>query len=62
MYKICKVNDYLTGVMTRGNFEDTIRSVVKDYSEFIIIHIIKEQWCSSRMNKQYLFPSDALSI
>lgn len=37
VYKICKVNDYLTGVMTRGNFEDTIRSVVKDYSEFIII-------------------------
>lgn len=37
VYKKCKVNDYLTGVMTRGIFEDTIRSVLRDYSEFIII-------------------------
>lgn len=37
VYKICKVNDYLTGVMTRGNFENTVQSFLKKYSEFIII-------------------------
>ena len=37
VYKICKVNDYLTGVMTRGNFEDTVKSVLEKYSKFIII-------------------------
>lgn len=37
VYKICKVNDYLTGVMTRGNFEDAVKSILEKYSEFIII-------------------------
>ena len=29
MYKPCKVNDYLTGVMTRENFEDVMKSIGK---------------------------------
>lgn len=37
MYKKCKVNDYLTGTMTRGNFEETVRCFLKKYSNFIII-------------------------
>lgn len=37
MYKPCKVNDYLTGVMTRGNFEDAMRGFLKKHSDFIII-------------------------
>lgn len=37
MYRPCKVNDYLTGTMTRGNFEDTMNNYLEKYSDFIII-------------------------
>ena len=37
MYKPCKVNDYLTGVMTRENFEDVMSGYLKKNFNFIII-------------------------
>lgn len=37
IYKTCKVNDYLTGTMTRGNFEDTMNIYLDKYSNFIIV-------------------------